>query len=118
MTKVLIVEDEQDALDVLGWWLQENGHQVLTARTGKAALELGMNFQPDVVITDYFLEDDLNGVDVIERFRREQPCVRAVLVTGLLREGFRDEFPRLDGVPVLTKPFEFRRLQELVDGHA
>jgi DNA-binding response OmpR family regulator len=111
---VLIVEDESDALEILQGWTTKLGWVVRTARTGKAAVDIGKSFKPDVLITDYFLQGTLNGVDVIEQLRAADGKVRCVLVTGVLQNALLEGVRRIHGVPILTKPFDFRRLGALI----
>lgn len=114
--RVLIVEDEPDALELLRDWTEARGWAVRTARTGHTALEVGRSFHPDIVITDYTLEGDINGLDVIEGLRREGSGRRCVLVTGVLGNALGEDVRRLHGVPILTKPFDLERLAELTTG--
>jgi DNA-binding response OmpR family regulator len=117
MKRVLIVEDESDALEMLQGWTTKHGWVVRTARSGRDAVEVGKTFQPDVLITDYFLQGELNGVDVIERLRAADAKVRCILVTGLLQSALLEGVRRIHGVPILTKPFDFRRLDELISAN-
>jgi DNA-binding response OmpR family regulator len=112
--RVLLVEDELAALELMQWWTEERGWEVRTARSGQVAVEIGKLFKPDVLITDYCLQDDVNGVDVIQQLRSADASVRCVLVTGLLPNALGEDVRRLQGVPVLTKPFTFKRLGELI----
>jgi two-component system, cell cycle sensor histidine kinase and response regulator CckA len=112
--RVLIVEDDTDALGVLRAWLETQGCTVRSARTGRLALEIGATFDPEVLITDYSLEGDLTGVDVIAELRNRAAKVRCVLVTGVLQNAMLESVKRIDRVPILTKPFDFSRLAELL----
>jgi two-component system, cell cycle sensor histidine kinase and response regulator CckA len=112
--RVLIVEDDTDALGVLRAWLETQGCTVRSARTGRLALEIGSTFDPEVMITDYSLEGDLTGVDVIAELRNRAAKVRCVLVTGVLQNAMLESVNRIDRVPILTKPFDFSRLAELL----
>jgi DNA-binding NtrC family response regulator len=114
MRRVLIVEDDTDALSVLRAWLETQGCMVRSARTGRLALEIGATFDPEVLITDYSLEGDLTGVDVIAELRNRAAKVRCVLVTGVLQNAMLESVHRIDRVPILTKPFDFSRLAELL----
>jgi DNA-binding NtrC family response regulator len=114
MMRVLVVEDETDALDTLEAWLITQGCEVRVARSGRAALELSASFQPEVVITDYFLQDDVTGVDLIAEIRASGRKVRCVLVTGILHNALLEGVHRLHRVPILTKPFDFGRLGALL----
>jgi CheY-like chemotaxis protein len=113
MRRILIVEDEPDALELLVSWIQhQRGWEVRSAQSGKSAIELSKTFKPDVVVSDYMLEDDVTGVDVIAEVTRDAP-VRCVLVTGVLKQASLDA-QRISGVPILTKPLDFRRLQRII----
>jgi DNA-binding response OmpR family regulator len=113
MKRILIVEDEPDALELLVSWIQhQRGWEVRSAQSGKSAIELSKTFKPDVVVTDYMLQDDVTGVDVIAEVCRDAP-VRCVLVTGVLKKALLD-VQRISGVPILTKPLDFRRLGRII----
>jgi CheY-like chemotaxis protein len=116
MAKILVVEDEPDALHLLRYSLEELGHEVLGAKNAQVALAIGRSFQPDVLITDYFLQGQLNGLDVIEQLRGANPKLRVILVTGVIKNALTEEIRRLHDVPVLSKPFDLKRLKELIAG--
>jgi DNA-binding NtrC family response regulator len=114
MRRILIVEDEPDALELLVSWIRhQRGWEVRSAQSGKGAIELSKTFKPDVVVSDYLLEDDVTGVDVIAEVQSHDAPVRCVLVTGVLRKALLD-VQRINGVPILTKPLDFRRLQRII----
>jgi DNA-binding NtrC family response regulator len=114
MRRVLIVEDEPAALELLVSWMQnQRGWEIYSAQSGKSAIELSKTCKPDVVISDYLLEDDVTGVDVIAEVQAQHAPARCVLVTGVLRKATLDA-QRINGVPILTKPLDFRRLQRLI----
>src|SRR5688572_26113129 len=114
MRRILIVEDEPDALELLVSWIRhQRGWEIRSAQSGKGAIELTKTFKPDVVISDYLLEDDVTGVDVIAEVQSQHAGARCVLVTGVLRKATLDA-QRINGVPILTKPLDFRRLQRLI----
>lgn len=118
MRRILIVEDEPDALELLVSWVHhQRGWEVRSSQSGKSAIELSKTFKPDVVISDYLLEDDVTGVDVIAEVQSQDAPVRCVLVTGVVRKALHD-VQRISGVPVLTKPLDFRRLQRIISGPA
>jgi two-component system response regulator AdeR len=112
--RVLVVEDEPDALETLQLWAQSHGWEVRAVQSGSAALDTSRIFQPDVVITDYLLRDDVNGVDVIAQLKRDGFRGRCILMTGVLETALLEGVHRIDGVPILVKPFDFGRLGELI----
>lgn len=112
--RVLLVEDDPDALETLRSWAETQDCEIRTARSGEAALQIGASFEPHVLITDYLLRDELTGVDVIAELRRRGVKVSCVLVTAVMHKALLESLHRIDGVPILAKPFDFGRLAELV----
>jgi DNA-binding NtrC family response regulator len=114
MTKVLLVDDEQDSLEVLAWWFEMRGYEVLVSSSAEQALEMGTRCHPDLVVTDYYLGDEVNGVDVVARLRESMPGLAAVLVTGMLDVYSTPKLRKGQRMTVLTKPFDFARLNAAV----
>jgi DNA-binding NtrC family response regulator len=115
MRRILIVEDEPGALETLLAWMQyQRGWEVRSAQSGKNALELSKSFKPEVLITDYLLEDEVTGLEVIAQVKSRGLPVRCVLITGVLQRALLEGVERIDGVPILSKPIDFRRLGQLI----
>ncbi len=112
--RVLILEDDQEMLEALQAWAQQLGCDVRAARTGSRGLELSQTFKPQVLITDYLLEDDLTGVDVIVTLGKLGVHAACVLITGVLHEALRESLDRIHGVVILAKPVNFDRLRQIV----
>jgi CheY-like chemotaxis protein len=112
--RLLVVEDDVDMLQSLRAWAEHLECDVRTACSGNQALEVGRTFKPHVLITDYLLEGDLTGADVIVRMRTLFPELTCVLITGLLHEALRESLRRVHGVIILPKPVNFERLRRIV----
>jgi two-component system, response regulator RegA len=112
--RLLLVDDDVDTLQALRAWAEHLECDVRTVCSGTQALEVGRAFKPQVVITDYLLEGDLTGVDVIVRMRNLLPKVTCVLITGVLHEALRESLHRIHGVIILAKPVNFDRLRRIV----
>jgi DNA-binding NtrC family response regulator len=111
---VLIVEDDPDALDTLHAWTEQLGCEVRTVRSGTQALEVSSGFKPHVLITDYLLEDDVTGVDVIVGTKKQHLDVTCVLITAVLHEALRESLHRIHGVIILAKPVNLERLRPII----
>jgi DNA-binding NtrC family response regulator len=79
--RVLVVDDEVDALEILSWMLTDEGCEVRTASDVDQAVSVGRDFHPTLLITDYLLRDSGTGLDVIRELRHEHPGLPAVLIT-------------------------------------
>ncbi len=70
MARILVVEDEALVAMTLCDMLQDQGHEVLHAVNGGAALAALEVQRPDLIITDYQMPF-LNGAELIETIRRD-----------------------------------------------
>lgn len=70
MAKILIVDDDVDALKMVGLMLERQGHQIVVANTGMQAIEKATTQAPDLVILDVMMPD-LDGYQVARRLRQD-----------------------------------------------
>jgi len=93
--------------------LRRAGHEVASASTGTAALAALKDQQFDLFISDIGLPD-INGWEVVQRLRREQPAVRTIALTGY---GYPNDYKRSMEMGFdmhLTKPIDWRSVQEAI----
>jgi CheY-like chemotaxis protein len=111
MEKILLIDDERDALEVLEWVLLDQGYDVRAVTDASRAIEVGREFKPNLLVTDYFLRDDeLTGLDIVRLLREDNPRLRAVLMTGMMVEDLRSELEAVGNVEVVRKPFDGSRI--------
>jgi phosphate regulon transcriptional regulator PhoB len=110
-TKVLVVDDEPDALELIDYNLRGAGYQVFTAANGTRAIELAKRHLPDLIILDLMLPE-IDGVEVCKILRRnsETQDIPIIMLTAKA-----DEIDRVIGLEVgaddyVTKPFSPREL--------
>lgn len=105
---ILVVEDEEAIASFIAAYLRQDGFEVLTTGSGRAALGLVGTERPALVVLDLMLPD-LDGVEVCRRIR-EQGELPVLMLTA--RD---DDADKLAGFDVgaddyLTKPFNPREL--------
>lgn len=66
---VLLVDDEQDILELLGYNLEQDGYEVSTARDGMGALKVAERVRPDLIVLDIMMPG-IDGIEVCERLRQ------------------------------------------------
>jgi DNA-binding response OmpR family regulator len=90
--KVLLVDDNEDAVDLLAEWFRMRGATVETAPDGLVALDVAQRFEPDVALLDLGLPA-LNGYEVARRMRAREAHRHTVLiaVTGYGEQSARAE---------------------------
>ena len=68
-SKILLVDDEKDIVDLMEEVLRQDGFQnIQKAYTGMDALEMCREFQPDVIVLDIMLPD-IDGIEVCNKIR-------------------------------------------------
>jgi DNA-binding response OmpR family regulator len=105
---ILVVEDERELNTLVRRHLEDEGHRVLQAFDGAAALQIAQQEHPDLVILDWMLPH-LDGLEVCRRLRRES------IVPILMLTARAEEVDRVLGLEVgaddyLVKPFSIREL--------
>jgi CheY-like chemotaxis protein len=112
--RVLVVDDNEHATEILAKWFSLEGHSVVTAVTGANAIEKAREFRPEVICLDISLPD-LDGYQVAARIRGELPDVRIIAISGWLQEEQNEESRRaIDRY--LLKPVEFKELRAAIVG--
>jgi two-component system copper resistance phosphate regulon response regulator CusR len=107
--RLLIVEDEPIAAEVLARGLREHAYAVDVAVNGAAALEAAELNPYDLLILDVMLPG-LNGLDLCRRLREQQIAVPVLMLTA--RDGLDDRVEGLDAGAddYLPKPYHFPEL--------
>jgi CheY-like chemotaxis protein len=113
--RVLVVDDNRDSADLQATLLHHNGHEVRTAYDGTDALEVALQFLPDVVLLDIGLPE-IDGYEVAYRIRQQDVLSRVVLIA---MTGYGQPEDRLRSQAVgfdhhLVKPAEFAELQAIL----
>lgn len=114
MSKVLIVDDEEDYRFLMEIALANKGYDIRTASNGREAIDVGTRYRPDVVIADWMLKDHIHGLHVVETLRLVIPEMRSILVTGFASADLRTDAAKARVVDFIDKPFERDRIQASV----
>ncbi len=100
--KILLVDDEVLVRSGTAMMLDELGHDVIEASSGKQALEILADHPHfDLVVTDYRMPD-MDGLELISAARNVVPVLKTVLMTG-----YESDDPRFADLQAatLSKPF-------------
>ncbi len=113
MIKILVIDDDAVVRDVIGEMLLGAGYEVVAAATAAEALELFMDDEIRLVVSDIVMPEQ-SGLELLDAMRLHRPSLPIVLVTG---ENTRDNLSEAltrgaDGL--VAKPFSSAELQEAV----
>lgn len=109
--KILIAEDEPDALELIAFNLETAGFSILKASDGRQALEVTRAKAPDLVILDVMLPE-ITGLEVCKVLRNdpETASIPILILTAKAEEIDRVLGFELGADDYLTKPFSPREL--------
>jgi len=105
-TKILVVEDEQDIIELVAFNLGREGFQVMKACSGEEALAAVKTDPPDLIVLDVMLPG-MNGLDVCRALRREAATQTVPIIMLTARDDVVDVVTGLEvgADDYITKPF-------------
>ena len=105
-TKILVVDDEPDALEVLGFKLREAGYTPIFARDGTRAIAIAREEHPDLIVLDLMLPE-VDGLEVCKILRRDASTasIPVIMLTARAAEMDRVLGLELGADDYVTKPF-------------
>jgi PAS domain S-box-containing protein len=115
--RILIVDDNEDALMLLGDALEASGHEVRTALDPAAALQIAREFRPQVAILDIGLPV-MDGYELATRLRAELAGVNIhmIALTGYGQESDRARSADAGFAAHFVKPVDVQRLSDSIQG--
>jgi two-component system OmpR family response regulator len=115
--KILVVDDEASIVDAVATALRYEGFEVREATTGRSALALVAEDEPDLLVLDWMLPD-IEGIEVGRRLRAQGFKSAILFLTAKDAVENKVDALRAGGDDYVTKPFSmeevFARLRGLV----
>ena len=107
-SKVLIVDDDRDLLDMIGLFVEIEGYETELVADGEAALEAIKNDPPDLMVLDLVMPG-LGGFEVIERLRTLAPdlYLPVIMVTAQEERALHVQALQSGVVDYIQKPVDF-----------
>ncbi|MGA8442419.1 MAG: response regulator [Candidatus Sulfotelmatobacter sp.] len=112
--KVLLVDDDDAVREMMMRTLEHRGFKVVAASTVAEALQFIATATFDVLITDLHMPNPGDGFTVVTAMRHSQPHALTLLVSGYPDVQSAMDTILLEADEVIVKPFEVKRLPELV----
>ncbi len=109
--KILVVDDEPDALEVLGFKLKEAGYTPIFATDGARAIAVARDERPALIVLDLMLPE-IDGLEVCKILRRDPATamIPVIMLTARAAEMDRVLGLELGADDYVTKPFSPREL--------
>ena len=105
--KILLVDDEADILEIVGYNLSSEGYQVTTAKNGVEAIEKAKKYKPQLIILDVMMPE-MDGIEACEKLRGI-PDLSNTIITFLTARG--EDYSQVAGFDAgaddyITKPIK------------
>ncbi|MGA7818477.1 MAG: response regulator [Candidatus Sulfotelmatobacter sp.] len=112
--KVLLVDDDDAVREMMTRTLAHKGFEVVAATNVAEALKFIATATFDVLITDLHMPNPGDGFTVVTAMRHSQPHALTLLVSGYPDVQSAMDTILLEADEVIVKPFEVKRLPELI----
>jgi len=111
MSKILIVDDEQDIVELISYNLEKEGFSTIKTYDGISVFNIIATKKPDLLILDLMLPG-MNGLDICKKIRAN-PATADLPIIMLTAKG--DELDKVIGLEIgaddyITKPFSVKEL--------
>ena len=114
-TKVLIVDDEKDFVEMLSLRLNEVGEKVSSAYSGQECLETLEKADIDVIILDIKMPG-MDGIETLKEIKKRFPLVEVIMLTGHGSTETAVEGMKSGAFDYLMKPADFDDLTAKLEG--
>lgn len=113
MAVVLVVDDEFGIAELIQAILEDEGHRVLTAIHGRAALERLAQDEPQLILIDYMMPV-MDGAALFQTISKDPKLkhIRLAMMSSLPKETV---LKGLGDVPFLRKPFRYKEVLAVID---
>jgi len=111
--KILVVDDNADALEMMKVLLTLDNHTVRTAFDGETAVKIAPEFQPEVCILDIGLPR-MDGYELARQLRTQMPQVFLIALSGWGQDEDRRRSSEAGFNHHLVKPIEIEELERLL----
>ncbi len=111
--KLLLVDDEAEYVRTMAERLEMRDIGSRVALSGEEALELVGEETPDVMVLDLRMPG-INGMEVLEKIKKEHPHVEVIILTGHGSDAEEKEARRLGAFDYLQKPADSKDLHERI----
>ena len=110
MAKVLVVDDEPEAVELLVEFLSSKGYEILTATSGEEALRRVKEDRPHLVLLDIRMPK-MSGLEVLKRIREIDAEMGIIMVTAVNEEDVGRQALELGAFDYIVKPLDLKYLE-------
>lgn len=112
-TKVMLVDDEFDFIDLMSQRLETRGLKVTTVTSGEEALATIEDHNIDVAVVDFAMPG-INGIETLKQIKKKRADIEVIMLTGqgTIQSGI--EAMKYGAIDFLEKPVDLNILMEKI----
>ncbi|MEN8904732.1 MAG: response regulator, partial [Clostridiales bacterium] len=112
---ILVVDDARFMRIIIRKILLEAGYEILgEAETGKDAIRMAKELNPDIITMDITLPD-INGITAVQEILKSQPKIKIVMLSADDHTETIDEALKVGALNFISKPFEKNNVLEIIN---
>ena len=93
--KILLVDDDIDILEIVGFNLEAEGYEIIKAHNGKEAVQIAKKEIPNLIILDVMMPE-MDGIEACENIRKIPELKRTIITFLTARGGDYSQVAGLD----------------------
>ena len=110
-TRVLVVDDDPAAVELLQEFLTAKGYEVITAGDGAEGLRRVKEERPHLILLDIQMPK-MDGLEVLRHIRAIDKEVRVIMITGVNEEATVRQAMALGAFDYIVKPLDLQYLEQ------
>lgn len=114
MIKIMVVDDEQEAVDAIKPFLEMFGYKVATALNGSDAIKSIAKENPQIMLLDLNLKD-ISGLKVLKEAISFNPKMKVAVISGFNDPALFEKSIALGAYEYIVKPISLSELKEKIN---
>ncbi len=111
--RILIIDDEPSALELLVGYLSEKGYEVYCGMSGSECLKGIASFKPEILILDIRLPDT-SGLDILRKLKEQKSAPHVIIITAFHDMATTIQAIKLGAFEYITKPIDVDELEAAI----
>lgn len=111
--KILLVDDERGILIFIGGCIEEWGYDLITASSGKEAIDALKNNSPDIIVLDYKMPH-MDGIATLKRIRSLNEKIPVIMFTAFPDDNSVKGSEKLGVLAYIPKVTPYAKTEDLL----